>query len=329
MFRLFREPQDWAETIGGGLTLLPYEAYRRDEPQVHAAWLDQHAQVKARCSLWWLDTPILKGRRVGTIGHYAAIDADGGMQLLERACQTLSRAGCDVAIGPMDGNTWRNYRFKLDRDGGHTFFFEPHHPADWLDHFTGAGFSLLSRYHSSVCNDLSVRDPRLQRAELRLITEGVRFRGLDRQRKEADLRAIHDLCGFAFRDAFLFHSMTYEAFGNQIRPLLQRIDARWVQIAERDHEIVGFAFGCPDFLQPFHGKQSDTAILKTLAVYPQRALAGLGMLLMQRFHDRALEQGFRRVIHALMHDQNRLIGHLSSRYSQPLRQYGLFSRDLR
>jgi predicted N-acetyltransferase YhbS len=70
----------------------------------------------------------------------------------------------------------------------------------------------------------------------------------------------------------------------------------------------------------------DTVVLKSLAVLPGRAGAGLGGLLMARCHEAASALGFRRVIHALMHESNVSLN-LSGHYAKPFRRYTLYARE--
>ncbi len=65
----------------------------------------------------------------------------------------------------------------------------------------------------------------------------------------------------------------------------------------------------------------------TYEVRPDRAYAGLGLVLTQLFHDSARARGLRKVIHALMHEGNSPAIALSGRYAQPIRRYGLFARS--
>ena len=71
----------------------------------------------------------------------------------------------------------------------------------------------------------------------------------------------------------------------------------------------------------------DTLIVKTLAVRPGRAYAGLGAWLLAEVHRSARQLGYTRAIHALMHESNRS-KNLSAHYAQPLRRYALFSKKL-
>jgi hypothetical protein len=56
-------------------------------------------------------------------------------------------------------------------------------------------------------------------------------------------------------------------------------------------------------------------------------LAGLGNVLVARCQQAARALGFRRAIHALMHESNNS-RNLSAHYAKPFRRYTIFARDL-
>jgi hypothetical protein len=69
----------------------------------------------------------------------------------------------------------------------------------------------------------------------------------------------------------------------------------------------------------------DTLIIKTVAVAPAMANHGLGGLLVGLVQRRARDLGYRRAIHALMHEQN-VSRHISRRYAHTIRRYALYVR---
>src|ERR1043166_31608 len=94
----------------------------RHAVDAHREVADATGRVVARCSLWWRRTPSLARHRVGLIGHYAASLPEAAGVLLERACGELASVGCTLAVGPMDGSSWRRYRF-VTRFGTEPPFF--------------------------------------------------------------------------------------------------------------------------------------------------------------------------------------------------------------
>src|SRR5688572_8167880 len=98
------------------------------QPDAHWQLVGEE-RVLGRCSLWWNKVPGWKGHRVGMIGHYAA-QGEGASVFLNHACKYLAEKGCSLAVGPMDGSTWRSYRLITRFGDEPRFFFEPDHPPE-------------------------------------------------------------------------------------------------------------------------------------------------------------------------------------------------------
>src|SRR5437899_10602122 len=113
-----------------GFSRLSRAALDRQRPD--ALWLlaGNDGTVRARCALWWKNAPIHEENRVGLIGHYAARDAEAAAEILNLASSQLSEHGCALAVGPMDGSTWQNYRLVVERGSEAPFFMEPDNPDD-------------------------------------------------------------------------------------------------------------------------------------------------------------------------------------------------------
>lgn len=300
----------------------------RHAPDATWALTGEDGRAQARCSLWWRHTPPVPGQRPGLIGHYAARDGAAAARLLAHACAELAAQGCTVAIGPMDGSTWRHYRFLVERGPEPVFLLEPDNPDAWPGQFQAAGFGVLAGYFSAVAEDLAYEDPREAAVAARLLRAGLRVRALDLARLDDDLRKLYALSAASFEQNFLYTPIGEEEFLAQYRPLLPRVPPEMVLIAEQDDATVGFIFGYPDAARAAAGAPLDTAVAKTIARIPGRAWAGVGTVLVAEFQRRTRGLGFRRMIHALMHDSN-ASRNLSARWrARPIRRYALFSRAL-
>ncbi len=294
----------------------------RDEPDAHLVLGDE-----ARCSIWWHRTPQHAGQRVGAIGHFSAGDAESGARLLLAACARLAARGCRFAVGPMDGNTWRRYRLVVEHGDEPPFFLEPDNPAHWLECFTGAGFSVAANYCSSVQEDLGRRDKRVQAVACRAAKAGISIRPFSRSDAERDLCGIHALALSAFSRSFLFSPIAQSDFLAQYARLLPHIRPELLLIAEQLGEPVAFAFGLPDALEASRGAPACTVILKTIAARPGLAYMGLGHLLVDHGATVAAALGYRRAVHALMHDANNSSA-WSAGYGRVFRRYALCGRPL-
>ena len=281
----------------------------------------------ARCSCWWTGAPRRVDERIGAIGHYAAASHAAGAALLARACEVLAGAGCTLAVGPMDGTTWRRYRFITERGEAPPFFLEPDNPDDWPAHWTSSGFAPLATYTSAVNDDLDVRDPRREAARDATRRAGIVIRPFDPARADEELRRIFQLSLRAFAANVLYTPLREAEFMAGNRALLPYAQPDTILLAERGPDLAGFMFAVPDVLQARRGETIDTIVLKTMAVEPSCRGLGLGGVLMDEVQQAARALGFRRAIHALMHESNRSRV-LSDRYARTIRRYTLFSRPL-
>ncbi len=295
---------------------------------------DQHLVVEdgsivvARCALWWRNVPDMPGEQPGLIGAYAATSAAAANLLLADACARLEARGCTLAVGPMDGSTWRSYRWITDRGNEPPFFLEPQHPLEWPGQWRDAGFAALATYHSSVVEDLGRRDEELRRASARLRAQGVSLRMLDAGRWANELARVHALSLASFARNFLYTPLPRDEFLAQYEPLRPVLLPELAWLAEHDGELVGFLFALPDHLERTRGEPARSVIMKTVAVARGRAYAGLGALLGERVQEAATDLGYTRAIHALMHDRNTSAVR-SRRNARVIRRYTLFARRLR
>jgi hypothetical protein len=288
--------------------------------------VSESGELRARCSAWWASTPSLSGKRVGIVGQFAASSIDAARQVLDSACTALSLAGATLAIGPMDGSTWRRYRMVTDGESEPPFFLEPSNPECWPRWMCDAGWRVHTRYFSAVNEDLARVDGAAPAKAERLAAQGVRIRDLDVLHADAELLAMHDVAARAFRDSYLYTPLGAEEFAALYRPILPLVEPRLVSIAEHEGRAVGFCFCVPNTTEHARLGRIESAVLKTFAVLP--GYTGLGGVLAARTNAAAHELGFSRVIHALMHEDNARSRALSTRSAREIRRYALFERRL-
>lgn len=281
---------------------------------------------KNHCGIWWKNVPP-SDARLGIIGHYIADDEKSSRELLGAACNYLRRQGCSLAIGPMDGSTWKAYRLVTWSSGSPPFLMEPTNPPEWPHFWTQAGFSPYHEYISNIHSNLDIADPRLTEARKNLESLGIQWRAVDIKRFKEELRLIYHLSLETFSDNVLYTPITETAFLQQYLPFTDRIDRDFVLLAEdSEKKICGFIFALPDFLQMNNGGKVDRLIIKTLAVSREHRNRGLGAVLADEIHKRAFQKGMGSVIHALMHTRN--LSTKISKNTQLLRRYTLFKREL-
>jgi GNAT superfamily N-acetyltransferase len=262
------------------------------------------------------------------IGHYSAVNDSAAQLLLAAAIGRLRRVGCALAIGPMDGNTWRRYRFVTDPGCEPAFFLEPQNPPEWPQQFVLAGFSPVATYCSALNLDLSQQNRLSGGVEARLRSSGVVVRSLRRGEIEDYLPRIYRVCCVAFRNNYLYTESSQGDFIRQYKKILPVLRPELVLVAEQQAELVGFLFAVPDILHQGNGAPTDTFIVKTVAILPRRELGGLGVVMVALAQQIGRRVGFKRCIHALMHERNTLARNISNAYAKTMRRYTLYSKDL-
>lgn len=300
--------------------------------QADAHWLarDDAGQPAARASLWWTHAPPHPAQRIGCIGHFAAQDRAPAAVLLDRVCAELAAAGCTLAVGPLDGNTFRAYRFVTRRafDGPAypPFFLEPDNPDAWPADFSAAGFAPWAEYYSSLTT-LDTPDPRLAEAMRHLAEHRISVRSPAPGAFERELARLYEMILVSFSRALLFAPIARAEFMAQYAALQPVLIPDLALLAEQEGRLVGFLLALPDLAQAQRGAPVDTVILKTLAVLPELGGGGIGSALVAVGQEQARQMGFRQAIHALMHDAN-LSRKISAHYARPIRQYTLFAKTV-
>ena len=293
-----------------------------------ATWLVTKGDaVLARASAWWTVAPPLPGESLGAVGHFAALNREAARLALDAACEALRSRGATLAVGPMDGNTWRRYRLVIDAGTEPPFFLEPTNPPEWPRWFADAGWRRHSEYVSSVNDNLSRVDPAGAAKARGLAERGVVMRELRLDDYDAELRRIYSVARVSFAGAYLYTPIDEDEFVAQYAAAKPAVVPSLVTIAEHDGIPVGFCFCIPDVNERAEGRPMRTAILKTFAVLP--GYTGLGGALADRTHAEASRLGFTRVIHALMHVSNDRSRALSKRIAHEIRRYALFERRVR
>lgn len=303
----------------------PKEQLELHNVDIHLVVFDKQEAV-ARCSLWWQATPAYLGHKLGLIGHYAAKTDAAAKKLLEFATSHLKEQGCTLAVGPMDGSTWRNYRFVTQGDAP-PFFLEPSNPAAYPRQWQAAGFGVLANYLSALQSTIP-NFPDLEKRLEGLAEKGIQIRTLNQENLSEDLEAIYHLSLKSFTNNFLYGSLDKTEFMAQYQHVLPFIRPELILLAEQNGKLLSFMFALADLSQTQRAQVVDTFIIKTIATDPELMGQGLAGTLTQLVMQKAQTLGFKKVIHALIYSNNASLN-LSRKYAQtPLRRYAVFSKSL-
>lgn len=308
----------------GGWEHLP--SLLSDAPDWHGV-VGNAGCISAHGSLWWSRTPKHGPHRVGMLGHFFARNARDARALILAAIERLRREGCTLMVGPMNGSTWRNYRWVTTPGEEPPFFLEPSNPPEYPQYLEREGFQPIVRYFSALTCDMNAGQTRLARLESRFAQRGVETRSLSETTFDADIEAILALTTTAFRQNPFFDLPDPQAFYLQCHQLRKIAPLDHVRLAFHGDALVGFVFAVPDFCQAERGVPVDTLVVKTLAVSPEARYMGLGAMLLMRLKRDAAAGGYRRAIHALAR-RDCVVERVSLRMARPMRGYTLFGKVL-
>lgn len=297
-----------------------------ERPDARVVFRSSEGEMIGHVALWWRETPKLEGEHIGAIGGFHATNSNVAVALLNEASSKLRNVGCQLAVGPMNGNTWRRHRFVVESSERGYFLLEPRnseqHPGWWQS----CGFIALSRYSSSAMN-LDTGDAISPAITMRLKRSGVRLRKMNLDDFNDELVRIYTVSVKSFANNYLYTPLDEFGFMQVYHKLRDRIDPDLVMIAERGDVACGFVFGILD-LEAVSRSEKPALIVKTLAVDPEARCAGLGSLLVDELHRSGREKGFTESIHALQHETNTSLKITGRHHGKVFRRYSLFSKKL-
>jgi|AGTN01.2.fsa_nt_gi hypothetical protein len=304
---------------------LPWVDFKVESPD--QTWIaEAEGEISGHVSIWYSKVPQLGRSKVGYIGHFYAANPIVASHVLHKASRLLEKEGCQQAIGPIDGNTWRKYRLVIESDGTPPFLLEPINPLEFASYFESAGFNIVAKFRSAMVDVKEQFDKDADEIQARLKEAGVTVRTINLRDFDAELTKIHATACDSFKGNFLYSPISLEEFLTRYRATLPMVHPELILIAERDQQPVGFVFALPH--GPRSGSEPNTLVLKTLARVDDPSLKGLGRLLVHTCHKNAARQGYKKMIHALYKEDN-----VSSTYSDDpeakiIRRYALFAKTL-
>lgn len=261
---------------------------------------------------------------LGLIGWYdCADDSEASASLLEAAVEILRARGCTSVTGPVNGDTWHRYRVALPSDSP-PFFLDVENPSWYAGQWRSAGFSPVAEYFSTEIPIASVDMARIERDEASYRQQGVTIRPVDPQDFDSELALIHTMALKSFDRNFLYTPISLDEFLEIYRPVLPVVVRELVELAfDAEGAPVAFCFALPDLLAP----PGSRVIAKTAGKVGREDLRGLGTHMIERVQLTAGRMGYRSVVHALMHRQNRS-GRILEELARPLKSYELYGRTI-
>ena len=275
-----------------------------------------------RAALYNNPSLCLEGKQVIALGAYECVSDNAASWALIDAVEAYCKKAFPdfLVIGPMDGSSWKTYRYVTEGLEHGPFLFEPFFLPYYPEQWRAAGFSELMCYASNLAYiDESHRND-FTAAQKAFESNGLVFRTLDVSDQDAELRRLAKFNLKAFQSAFLFSEITEAEFMLNNQKTMAFLLPKLVHLVLDGDEICGMILAYPDLLDP----DGKTAVVKTLARLPGARYRGLGDLLCDKIVASLLDAGFQKMIHALMRVGNDSLVNSSKFWGEGYKRYTLF-----
>jgi L-amino acid N-acyltransferase YncA len=303
---------------------LQLESYHINREFLEHVYILKAAGIPIGCLAFYVNPGhLLHGESACCVGYFHCInDTDAVKMLIDAVKKDASALGIKHIIGPLNGTTWENYRFRTTEEPP-SFFMETTHPVYYNDLFTAAGFYELKTYYSFLVQPLQPMNERALNRERQLLEMGVSFRDINPEKYAEDLRKIYDLCLICFKDNYLYTPYSWEAYAGKYKLLEGMTKPKMTVMAEHEGQLVGFVFMIDDYFCT----DEKRVIFKTYAVHPSIKYAGLGAVISQRLIQDLMEEGYSAAIHAFVIEGSTSLN-ASSKDATIYRTYKLYALDV-
>lgn len=226
-------------------------------------------------------------------------------------------------VGPMNGSTWDNYRFSTHHDQP-LFLSEPFHPLYYNDLFREAGFEPMLHYQSRIERGVTDRNKKVADKIHDSGLNELVVRELDISRLEEELDQLFPLVKAAFERNTLYTPISRETFHRKYAGVIRQLGTRYVLLAEKNGELIGFVFAFQNHLET----AKKQLVYKTVARRYGKEYAGVGHVIALEVMKRAVEDGMEDAIHAFMiYDATST--EISENFnSQPYKEYVLYAKPV-
>lgn len=275
-------------------------------------------EVLGRICIYRNDALHSQGKRVALFGNFECInDASCASALLDYGIDFAESDGAAFVIGPMNGSTWNQYRFISLRGDAPTFFTEQSQPDYYPELWRAAGFTPFQEY---VSNLAEIPEEASFNSTF-FADHGLIVRDIDVKHLQEELAALYPLCMAAFAQNPLYTPISQEQFAAKLMVLQPLLAGSFTKIvADSIGKPVGFILCLPNI----NDRQGKSLVLKTAARHPECNIPGLISELYRTAMSEAIAGGYRHIIHAFMHVDNRSVLRSQQFAGKTIRRYTLY-----
>lgn len=307
----------------------------------------------ARLAVFRQPSLCIDGRPAAVFGFWEQKgDSDATAALLREAEEWSRAAGAEVLYGPVDFNTSRRYRVRLEAEAGaQTYLGEPYNPSHYPALLGAAGYRVARRYLTQIGTRQPARVGHKERVRDAVMAAGYRIQPLNGATWLENLDEVKRLADAIFAENFAFSPESVDAFARGFGDVVARRLCPRTSLLARDPNgaIVGFVLIYPQYAPlvtqsagasriaaadlsfaehwPVLERAGErTAVVRTIGVHPGHRARGIMDSLMAEAVARGVEH-YDRWIGALI-DESNWSRRFGASQADRERSYGLFVKEL-
>jgi len=257
--------------------------------------------------------------KIGLIGFFEAISDEVAKLLLNEAIDWLKFQKVKEVRGPINLSIWHNYRFVTSSDSAPQFLFEPFNSSDYPGHFKKAGFRVAESYISAYRNEFSSIMTYAKPKYEDIRKSNFSIRTINLSDIDNDLKIFYRLSIEVFKNSWSFAPISFEEFVTLYKKITKKINQRYCHFISKQNKEIGFCFSIEDPLA-----SQKTLIMKTIGILPKFQKSNLGSALIYLQTKNAIEDGYKRIIYALMR-QNNVASNINPYGAKVFRRYESYS----
>lgn len=299
-----------------------------NEENISVVLLNENEEI-AKAVCYFENTPIIDGKKIGTIGEFEAKNKEAGIKILQKCEEILKEKGVSKIVAPMNGNTWRKYRTMKYTTEEPLFLLENVNPQEYNEMLIEEGFNEIYTYTSTKGKLEDAYDgDSLKIMQQKLIKENIILRKFDKQNYINDLKKIYNISIKSFIKNPLYTPVSENEFIKQYEPYINMIDEEFILIAEKEGNEIGFVFCIPNFNELKITGKLNTLILKTIAVLPEYQRLSIGSIMINHIAKVAKNKNFENWIFAFMYSENSSQKMAKRNKTEIIREYALYGKEI-
>ena len=279
---------------------------------------------------------------IGMLGFFESINSlPAAQRCLNGAVDWLRGRGCQLIVGPINGDTWHEYRLNVGPWDDPLFLSEPSNPDFYSALWSESGFRVRESYHSKIVSQIDTILPVVQPSLDAAVASGYQFRMIDLDRFDSELDTIYDLSIVSFANNFLYEPITRDEFKQLYRSARSVVDKDLVWFAlDKNDMPVGFLFCIIDYRIAFDAMKGRRNLLsklrfllnkcrassvnfKSICVLPEHRQNSVAAALMCKGYQSSVRKGFQQANLCLIKDGNPSTK-LDGGHSRIMRRYNLY-----